>query len=65
MTYYLSSAYGDEKFDSKEELKEHIKAGFNRSGSWDWIDDIYDDEGNRYECEWNLEIVKIHSPHRD
>lgn len=57
--FYLSTPDGEKNFDTKEELKEYIKNGFNESGSWDWIGEIGDSEGNRYACDWDLKIVQM------
>lgn len=58
--FFITIDSGEEKkFTSKEELKDYIKNGFNRAGGFEWIEDIRDTEGNKYGCEWTLNLFKI------
>jgi len=57
--FYIKESNGSEKkFEYIDEVKDYVRTGFDRFGGYEWIDEIYDDEGNEYGCEWSLKIVK-------
>lgn len=46
-------------FEGKDELIEYIAQGAARSGGFEFIDRIYDEEGNEYGVNWSPSIEKL------
>lgn len=58
--FFLETAESNtEKFKTMDELKEFVEEGSAEAGGFDWISEIRDNKGNKYGCNWNLEIVEI------
>lgn len=57
--FVLETENETKTFKNKEELKHYITTSATRYGGWDFIDTIFDTEGNEYGVKWTAEIVEL------